>query len=377
MDTDLREPLYMMALSMVPGLSCKNQRLLIDAVGSAGELYANRAELDAVVSRANSKVVEALSHLEEYLPRCEQELEWAERNKISCLTINDEAYPQRLKLCEDAPLVLYYRGTADLNASHIVSMVGTRKISDYGKRLCDSFVRDLSQLVPDVIVMSGLAYGTDVHCHRAALDYGLDTVGVLAHGLDRIYPALHRDTAARIVGHGGLLTEFVSGTGITRYNFLQRNRIVAGCADATIVVESALKGGSLWTASMASSYGREVYAFPGRVTDETSSGCNNLIARNAASLLLDAESFVTSMGWQETHRRSESLRVGVQTEMLHELTSDEERIVGVLRGRERVALSEIAMQTAIPIGRLSGMLFTLEMAGVVQMLPGSMYMLCV
>ena len=235
MDIDHRESLYMMALSMVPGLSCKNQRLLIDAVGSAGEVYANRAELDAVVGRANSKVVEALSHIGEYLPRCEQELEWAERNKISCLTINDEAYPQRLKLCEDAPLVLYYRGTADLNASHIVSMVGTRKISDYGKRLCDSFVRDLSQLVPDVIVMSGLAYGTDVHCHRAALDYGLDTVGVLAHGLDRIYPALHRDTAARIVGHGGLLTEFVSGTGITRYNFLQRNRIVAGCADATIV----------------------------------------------------------------------------------------------------------------------------------------------
>lgn len=376
MDANLRESLYMMALSMVPGLGCKGLRMLVDSVGSACEVYANRAELDAVMGHTNSRVIEALSHMDEYLPRCEEELEWAERNRISCLTVNDVAYPQRLKQCDDAPLVLYYRGTADLNASHIVSMVGTRRISEYGRGLCDSFVRDLSQLVPDVVVMSGLAYGVDVHCHRASLEYGLDTVGVLAHGLDRVYPALHRNTAAMMVGHGGLLTEFVSGTGIARHNFLQRNRIVAGCADATIVVESALRGGSLWTAGMASGYGREVFAFPGRVTDVSSSGCNSLIGRNVASLLLDAEGFVNAMGWQDARRRGECLRDGVQTVLFPELSPDEERVVEVLRGRDGVALCDISAQTAISVGHLSGMLFTLEMAGVVKMLPGSMYMLC-
>ena len=207
-----QETLYMMALTQVPSLSLTNLHLLIDELGSASAIYENRKDLKQVLPSASPKFLDGMGDFCNYLKRAEEELEFCRKGKIRCLGLNDEDYPQRLKDCNDAPVLLYFRGSANLNSQHIVSMVGTRQITNYGKDLCRSFVRDLKQVCPDALVVSGLAYGVDVNCHRAALEQGLETVGVLAHGLDQIYPRHHRETAKQMVDQGGLLTEDMSNT---------------------------------------------------------------------------------------------------------------------------------------------------------------------
>ena len=279
-----QETLYMMALTRVPALNLTGLHVLIEEMGSATAVYENRKRMREVLSSASQNTLDALASMDSHLARAEQEWEFCQQNHIRPLGLHDEDYPQRLRDCPDAPVLLYYLGTSDLNATHIVSMVGTRQITPYGKDLCRSFVHDLREACPDVLIVSGLAYGIDVHSHRAALDEGLPTIGVLAHGLNQIYPTHHRATAMQMVSQGGLLTEYMSGTAIDKRNFVQRNRIVAGMADAVVVVESAERGGSLITAEIALSYNRQVWAFPGRIYDSYSAGCNNLIASNSASL---------------------------------------------------------------------------------------------
>ena len=366
----------MMALTQVPAMSLANLHQLVGELGSASAIYENRRSLKQVMPSASQKTLDALAALENHLGRAEEELEFCRKGKIQCLGINDEAYPQRLKDCPDAPILLYYRGTADLNAQHIVSMVGTRQITSYGKDLCHSFVSDLKRLCPDALVVSGLAYGVDVNCHRAALEEELETVGVLAHGLDQIYPRYHRETAKQIVAAGGLLTEFMSGTPIDKRNFVQRNRIVAGVADAVVVVESATKGGSLITADIAQSYDRQVWAFPGRIRDTYSSGCNKLIFSNCATLLTGAEDFCLAMGWTDDvqHQRQLS-EEGVQQEFLADFNEKEQLILQVLAQDESKQINILAVETNIPVGELSSLLFSLEMKGAVQMLVGGKYKL--
>ena len=369
-----QETLYMMALTQVPSLSLTNLHLLIDELGSASAIYENRKDLRKLLPSASQKTLEALRDLDSHLKRSEEELEFCRKGKVQCLGLNDETYPQRLKDCPDAPVVLFYRGSANLNAQHIVSMVGTRQITAYGKDLCHSFVRDLKRLCPDAIVVSGLAYGIDVHCHRAALDEGMETVGVLAHGLDQIYPRLHRDTAKQMTAQGGLLTEYMSHTLIDKRNFVQRNRIVAGVSDAVVVVESATKGGSLITADIALSYNRQVWAFPGRVFDNYSSGCNRLIFSNSASLLTGAEDFCIAMGWADDVQHQKQLANGVQQELFADNFTEEERLVlQVLAKDESKQINVLAVETNIPVGQLSSLLFSLEMKGAVQALVGGKY----
>ena len=371
-----QETLYMMALTQVPSVSLANLHLLVEELGSATAIFENRKSLSQVMPSASQSTLDALATLESHLPRCEEELKFCQKGKIQCLSLNDEAYPQRLRDCPDAPVLLYYRGTADLNARHIVSMVGTRQITAYGKDLCRSFVRDLKSLCPDALVVSGLAYGVDVQSHRAALEEGMETVGVLAHGLDQIYPRLHRETAKQMAGRGGLLTEYMSRTPIDKRNFVQRNRIVAGVADAVVVVESATKGGSLITADIAQSYNRPVWAFPGRIHDNYSSGCNRLIASNCASLLTGAEDFCFSMGWTDDVRHQKQLsEEGVQQEFLSEFTAEEQRVLQVLRRDEGKQMNVLVVETNIPVSQLSSLLFSLEMKGQVQMLVGGKYKL--
>ena len=371
-----QETLYMMALTQVPSLSLTNLHLLIDELGSATAIYENRKDLKQVLPSASKKSLDGMGNFCSFLGRAEEELEFCRKGKIECLGLNDENYPQRLKDCNDAPVLLYYRGTANLNSRHIVSMVGTRQITNYGKDLCRSFVRDLKQLCPDAIVVSGLAYGVDVHSHRAALEEGLETVGVLAHGLDQIYPRLHRDTAKQMVGQGGLLTEFMSGTAIDKRNFVQRNRIVAGISDAVIVVESATKGGSLITADIALSYDRQVWAFPGRVFDNYSSGCNKLIFSNTATLLTGAEDFCLAMGWTDDIKRQKELSEGIQQELFSDnYTAEEQLVLQTLAKDDSKQINILAVETNIPIGELSSLLFSLEMKGAVQMLVGGKYKL--
>lgn len=371
-----QETLYMMALTQMTSLSLTNLHLLIQELGSAVTIYENRNDLRQVLPSASKKTLDGMGHFDTYLARAEQELEFCRKGRIQCLGLNDEGYPQRLRDCNDAPILLYYRGTANLNTQHIVSMVGTRQITAYGKDLCRSFVRDMKRLCPDALVVSGLAYGVDVQCHRAALDEGLETVGVLAHGLDQIYPRHHRETAKQMVAQGGLLTEYMSATPIDKRNFVQRNRIVAGMADAVVVVESATKGGSLITADIALSYDRQVWAFPGRVFDTYSSGCNRLIFSNAATLLTGAEDFCVAMGWTDDVQHRKQLAEGVQQELFaDDFTAEEQRVLQALARDDSKQINVLAVETNIPIGDLSSLLFSLEMKGAVQMLVGGKYKL--
>ncbi|MBQ7526347.1 MAG: DNA-processing protein DprA [Bacteroidaceae bacterium] len=371
-----QETLYMMALTQMTSLSLTNLHLLIQELGSAVTIYENRNDLRQVLPSASKKTLDGMGHFDTYLARAEQEMEFCRKGRIQCLGLNDEGYPQRLRDCNDAPILLYYRGTANLNTQHIVSMVGTRQITAYGKDLCRSFVRDLKRLCPDALVVSGLAYGVDVQCHRAALDEGLETVGVLAHGLDQIYPRHHRETAKQMVAQGGLLTEYMSATPIDKRNFVQRNRIVAGMADAVVVVESATKGGSLITADIALSYDRQVWAFPGRVFDTYSSGCNKLIFSNAATLLTGAEDFCVAMGWTDDVQHRKQLAEGVQQELFaDDFTAEEQRVLQALARDDSKQINVLAVETNIPIGDLSSLLFSLEMKGAVQMLVGGKYKL--
>lgn len=366
------EQIYSLALTRIPGLGLIGACGLVRTLGDASSVFRHRKELKELIPDVSDKLVRALDCPEAFR-RAEEELEYAEKNHIQCLTLKDEAYPSRLRECEDAPLVLFYRGNAPLNALKVVSMVGTRHATPYGEDICRTFLRDLHDLCPDVLVVSGLAYGIDIHAHRAALQYGFPTVGVLAHGLDRIYPAVHRQTAVAMMDRGGLLTEFMSGTNPDRQNFVKRNRIVAGMSDATVVVESAIKGGALITAELAESYHRDCFAFPGRTTDSYSAGCNELIKSNRASLLLSAEDFVEAMGWNVgIAKRKET----VQRELFPELTEEEGRVVGLLQqASDGIHINTLVVEANLPIHRMSALLFELEMKGVVRALAGGVYRL--
>ena len=307
---------------------------------------------------------------DEALHRAAAEMEFITKNNIRTLTLKNADYPQRLRECSDAPIILYYKGVADLNQQHVVDIVGTRQCTTYGQDLIRRFVSDLRQLCPDVLIVSGLAYGVDICAHRHALENGFETVGVLAHGLDQIYPHLHRDTAVEMVRHGGLLTEYISQTQALPNNFRQRNRIVAGMSDATILVESAYKGGGLITCRIAQEYGRDVFAFPGAVGMPYSEGCNKMIRDNTAALITSAQDFVEAMGWKERGKMEEIRGKMVEGELFGELTAEEQAVVDLLRKTNDLQLNVMSVKTNIPIGPLTALLFQLEMKGVVKALAG-------
>lgn len=364
------EHIYTLALTRIPGLGLIGACNLIRSLGSASAVFQNRKELKALIPEVSEKLIQALDCPEAFR-RAEQELKFAEKSQIQCITLNDASYPSRLKECEDAPLALFYRGNAPLNARRVISMVGTRHSTAYGEDLCASFIRDLKELCPDILIISGLAYGIDIHAHRAALQHGFPTIGVLAHGLDRIYPAAHRKTAIAMMDNGGLLTEFMSETNPDRQNFVKRNRIVAGMSDATIIVESAAKGGALITAELSESYHRDCFAFPGRTTDIYSAGCNELIKKNRASLILSAHDFVEAMGWY-----SGVAPKAVQRELFPDLNDEERKVVETLQqATDGIQINTLVVETNIPIQHISSLLFDLEMKGVVRALAGGVYKL--
>ena len=372
MNSPEEEQIYSIALTMVPGIGHIGAKHLIDGMGNAVDVFRLRKEIPERIPEVSQRVIEALDCPQAVL-RAEQEYEFIRKNRISCLSFHDEAYPSRLRECEDAPVVLFFKGNADLNSLHIQNMVGTRNATDYWTQICATFMRDLKALCPDVLVVSGLAYGIDIHAHREALANELPTVGVLAHGLDRIYPHVHRKTAVDMLEKGGLLTEFLSGTNPDRHNFISRNRIVAGMCDATIVIESAEKGGSLITAELAEGYHRDCFAFPGRISDEYSKGCNRLIRDNKASLLLSAEDFVQAMGWNIPMTLSE--KVSVQRSLFIELSEEEQKIVAILEKLGNLQINSLVVEADIPVNKMTALLFELEMKGVIRVLAGGMYQL--
>ena len=361
------ERLCSIALTLCPGIGHIGAKRLIDAIGSAVDVFGYRKELPERLPGVNSSIITALDCPAAFL-RAEREMEFVEKNRLTCLTLRDEAYPSRLRECEDAPIVLFFKGNTDF-----INMVGTRRATEYGKRFCADFVHDLSVLLPDALIVSGLAYGIDIHAHRAALADNMSTVAVLAHGLDRIYPSVHRKTAVDMLVNGGLLTEFLSETTPDRHNFVSRNRIVAGMCDATIVVESAAKGGSLITADLADGYHRDCFAVPGRVTDTASIGCNRLIRDNKAALVQSAEEFVKTMGWASIEPAAKA--AGIQRNLFPELTDEEELVVRILTHQGDLHINALVVEADIPVNRMSALLFELEMKGVVKALVGGVYCL--
>jgi len=364
-----QEILYSIVLQRALPLNAGIQNVLLNELGSATEVYNHRKDLREVLPDATEHLIGMLKNMEEQLPRAEEELKFIKKGQIQCLARTDSAYPQRLLNCSDAPILLYYRGNADLNSRHILNMVGTRHCTEYGKRLCEIFLQDLARLVPDTLVLSGLAYGIDINVHRNAMKNGLPTVGVLAHGLDQIYPRSHRHDAIEMMKNGGLLTEFMSGSNADKINFVSRNRIVAGMADACIVVESKEKGGSLITAEIAEDYGRDVFAFPGRINDEMSVGCNNLIRDCKAGLLQSAEDFVLAMGWVTVEQKKKP----VQRELFPDMTAEEQRVFDALKNTDGKEINQLTVETGFPINQLSSILFDLELRGIIRMLNGGRY----
>lgn len=366
------EQIYSIALTMIPGVGHIGAKRLVEGMKSATNVFRFRKELSERLPDVGQRVVEALD-CPQAIARAKQEYEFIQKNRIRCLTFHDEAYPSRLRECEDAPVVLFFKGNADLNSIHTLNMVGTRHATDYGTLICNSFLSDLKALCPDVLVVSGLAYGIDIHAHRGALVNDFPTIGVLAHGLDRIYPHVHRKTAVDMLENGGLLTEFLTGTPPDRHNFVSRNRIVAGMCDATIVVESAEKGGSLITAELAEGYHRDCFAFPGRMNDAYSKGCNQLIRDNKASLLLSAEDFVRVMGWNALSQPPKA--ENIQRSLFLDLSEEEQKIVQILQRHGNLQINTLVVEADVPVQKMNTILFELEMKGVIRVLVGGMYQL--
>lgn len=368
-----QETLYAIALTRISYFNTATCLQLYRKLGSATAIMENRNNIKDVISDASPRLINALSDVSEALHRAEAELEFDNVHAIRPLTMACDDYPERMRNCDDAPIVLFYRGNADLNQRRIVSVVGTRHCTAYGQDIINNFCRSLKELCPDVLIVSGLAYGVDICAHRNALKNGFDTVGVLAHGLDMLYPSAHRDTAKEMLSHGGLLTEFLTNTNPDKMNFVRRNRIVAGISDATIVVESAARGGSLITADIAQSYARDVFTFPGNVNSPYSEGCNKLIRDNKAALITCAEDFVNAMGWEQDNKVKAARAKGIERQLFPELTAEETRIVELLQKNNDLQLNIIAVQTGLPIGSISALLFSLELKGVIKLYAGGVY----
>lgn len=372
-----QETINTMALSRLNYFSLAGLLDLYKKLGTATAVIEHRNNIRDVLPDATPKLVDALRNIDEPLRRAEAEYSFDISKGIVPLPMSDENYPQRLADCPDAPLVLFYKGNADLNQQRVISIVGTRRSTTYGQDLIRRFLRELRELCPQVLVVSGLAYGVDICAHRESLANRYPTVGVLAHGLDTIYPHSHRSTAVEMVKNGGLLTEFYTGTRADKVNFVRRNRIVAGIADATILVESAVHGGGLITTRIAQDYSRDVFAFPGAVGAQYSEGCNYLIRNHVAQLITCAADFVQSMGWESDSMQAEARRQGIERQMFPELSEEESAVVTKLSQHNDLQLNMLAVQTNFSISRLTSLLFSLEMKGLVKPLAGGIYHLII
>ncbi len=359
--------LYQIAMTLLPGVGDINAKNLIAYCGSAEAVFAEKKSALEKIPGIGKGTVEKITKATP-LKRAQQELDFVEKNKLQLLYFLDEDFPKRLTHCADSPILLYFKGSGNVNAARTLAVVGTRNATPHGKANTEKFIAGLKEYQPTII--SGLAYGIDIVAHKACVDNGLPTIGVLAHGLDRVYPQLHVKIAESMMEKGGLITEFPSGTNPDRENFPKRNRIIAGLSDATVVVEAAEKGGALITAELASGYNRDVFAFPGRVDDKYSEGCNKLIYQNKAAILRNAQDLEFYLNWSTEQNQKAKPR---QSVLFIEISADEEPIANILRAAGRIHIETLCQQAEIPISRVVSILFTLEMKGAVRTLPGKVY----
>jgi len=360
--------LYQIGLTLIPGIGDVLGKKLITMFGSAEAIFREPARHLKKMERVGELLTQAVGN-KEILLRAEKEVRFIEHYNIIPLFFTDKCYPKRLKQCFDSPVILFYIGNAGLNPDHVIGLVGTRNATGYGKITTYKLVEGL--VSRQIMVISGLAYGIDSCAHRSALELGLETVGVLGHGLDRIYPMQNKTLAEKMINQGGLLTEFLSESMPDRENFPKRNRIIAGLCDAVIVVEAAQKGGALITADIANSYNRDVFAVPGRIGDLYSEGTNFLIRTNRAALVQKAEDIEYLMGWKQDKTVSPCR----QPKLFLELTPEEEQIVALLNEKGSQGIDEITLQTEIPVSKTSSSLLNLEFEGKVKCLPGKIYTL--
>ena len=363
------ELVYKIALSLVPGIGGVLARNLLAYTGGAGQVFSESyTSLIKIpgIGEINARRIKD----KEIFTRAEKELKFIEKYNISVTFYTDQNYPRRLKPCPDAPIILYSKGNLKLDEQRVISIVGTRNATDYGKSICDQFIQELSVRNYQVLIVSGLAYGIDIYAHKTALKYHIPTAGIVGHGLDMIYPSLHAETARKMIDNGGLVTDFPSGTKIEPQNFIRRNRIIAGLADATIVVESAEKGGALITADIASSYNRDVFAFPGKIDEPYSRGCNQLIRMHGANLIQGIDDLEYFMGWESSQKEKM-----IQPELFVDLTPDEDRVVNLLKEEGDLFIDQISSNMKMPGSKISALLLNMEFKNLLIALPGKMYRL--
>lgn len=362
---------YRIAFASIRSMGYDLAQKILDIIPSEQDFFGiSEKELQNLL-HTKVKMTE-YAYRQELLEKAQKECEFVIKNNINVTYFTDKDYPTRLSHAQDAPILFYSKGACNLNASKVISIVGTRHATTYGKHFCDTFIKELKELVDDTIIVSGLAYGIDIYAHRAALEYGIPTVAVLAHGLNTIYPATHRNDAIDIIKSNGLLlTDYQSSDKIHQGNFVARNRIVAGLADCTLVVESAEKGGSLITAGIASSYNRDVFALPGRANDTYSRGCNKLIRNNSASLITSASDLVSAMRWKTIDSHQECR----QMQIFPDVTEDEQKIIDYLRQNNETHINVLCNALSMPMSQLMSTLIELEFKSLIISLPGAKYAL--
>nr|WP_315247938.1 DNA-processing protein DprA [uncultured Flavobacterium sp.] len=356
---------YLLALLRVEGVGDIMAKKLLSNFGSAEEIFKTKSNKIAAIDGVGSILLKNLKD-KSVFEKANQEFEFIKENNIQTSFFKEDKYPERLKHCIDAPVLIFSAGNINLENKRIISIVGTRQITSYGTEFCKKLIEDLAPLDP--IIVSGFAYGVDIVAHQLAMENELQTIGVLAHGLNQIYPKTHKKYMAKMEQNGGFITEFWSSTNPDKENFVRRNRIVAGMSEATIVIESADRGGSLITANLANDYNRDVFAVPGRVTDKYSQGCNQLIKTQKANVLTNAADLVYMLNW-DIEKKSKP----VQKQLFVDLESDEQKIYDYLLKNGKELLDIIALHCEFPIYKISGMLLNMELKGVIRPLPGKLF----
>ncbi len=359
---------YKIGITLIPDVGDITGKKLIAYCGGVEAVFKEKKQNLLKIPGIGEHLVNSILK-QDVLKRAEQEIAFIEKYNITPLFYLDKQYPERLKHCIDSPMMLYFKGNADLNATKIISVVGTRKPTEYGIKTCNKLIKDLTS--QNVLIVSGLAYGIDACSHKAALKNNLKTIGVLAHGLDIIYPSLNKSLAEKMVENGGLITEFISKTKMDPAFFPRRNRIIAGLADAVIVIESGIKGGSLITANIANSYSRDVFAVPGKNDDKYSVGCNHLIKINKAALFQSAEDVIYIMGWEKNKEKN----APAQRELFVKLKPNEEILVKLLKENGDSDIDYLCLNANLTMSKVAAALLSLEFSGIIKGLPGKMYCL--
>lgn len=353
------------AVTLLPNIGPKRMRTILSFTENLEHFFNMKKKEFLKISGLGEILVKNLDR-EKALIDAENYLSFYENSDIQTHFFQEENYPKKLNECVDAPLLLFSKGNLDLKTTKTVAIVGTRTASDYGKRICEDLIKSFEG--KNILVVSGLAYGIDIYVHQLCVKYNIQTIGVLAHGLDRLYPSVHKKTAEAMLQNGGLLTEYLQGTNPDRENFPMRNRIVAGLCDATIVIESGIKGGSLITAELANDYDRDVFAFPGNIYSDYSKGCNFLIQKNKAHLISKPEDFLTFMNWNE-----EKVNKKQQLDLFANLNEEEKQLVQCFENKKELTFDHLIYTSKLSFSKLSATLLNLEFSGLIKSFPGKCY----